>query len=280
MADQIKRRLQFVWPYWHGGANGDEIRFSVRSVEKFFDGEPVCTIIGDRPPWFSGHCIIQKQVPRKTKHRGFRDTLSKLWTAANSTEIDYDFVWMMDDIYFLKPVSFKQVSTPMAEPFHNVAANSWQMLKCETISVLSAIGETTHDYATHLPQYVEKDKIKSLFSDFGLHERVLIWEILYGNRYRENPIRTRPFLARLYKQVGSNKENLFIPQASVMNHIASAWTDDMRNFLIDLLPDKSPSEMDDYKVYRKTKKSGRVVKRRPRETHRDYIEANKQKAPS
>ena len=47
--------LQFVWPYWHGGANGDEIRFSVRSVEKFFEGSAKCTIIGDKPPWFTGH---------------------------------------------------------------------------------------------------------------------------------------------------------------------------------------------------------------------------------
>lgn len=272
--------MQFVWPYWHGGANGDEIRFSVRSVEKFFGGESRCTIIGDRPPWFSGHCISQKKVPRTTRHRGFRDTLSKLWTAANSSEINSDFVWMMDDIYFLKPLSFEQISTPMAEPFRNSCGNSWQALKTETAKVLEESGHTTHDYATHLPQHVEQEKIKSLFADFGLHDRVLIWEILYGNIYRENPVRTRPFLVRLYRPVGSSHEKIFIAKSSVMNHIASVWNDDMRNFLIHMLPEKSISETDDYKVYRKRTNSGRVVKRRPIETHRDYIEANRQEAPS
>lgn len=269
--------LQFVWPYWHAGANGDEIRFSVRSVEKFFDGESRCTIIGDRPPWFSGHCISQKKVPKNTSNRGFRDTLSKLWTAANSSEINSGFLWMMDDIYFLKKFSFEQISAPMAEPFHNASGNTWQRLKKQTMEVLSALGHTTHDYATHLPHYVEREKIKAMFDVFNLHDRILIWEILYGNTYRESPHRSRPFLTRLYTPISSKTEIPFLTEASVMNHTASAWNEYLRRFLIELLPDKSPSETDDGKFHRTQKKTYRTVKRRPVETHRDYIESNKTK---
>ena len=35
----VKRRvdaMQFVWPYWHAGASGDELRWSIRSVEQHF----------------------------------------------------------------------------------------------------------------------------------------------------------------------------------------------------------------------------------------------------
>ncbi|MFN9295623.1 MAG: hypothetical protein ACK6EB_46715, partial [Planctomyces sp.] len=38
----VKRRadlLQFVWPYWHAGASGDEIRWSIRSVEQHYEGK-------------------------------------------------------------------------------------------------------------------------------------------------------------------------------------------------------------------------------------------------
>lgn len=274
---QPQRVLQFVWPYWHAGANGDEIRFSVRSVEKFFDGEAKCTIIGDRPPWFGGHCITQKRSPNSTHHRGFRDTLAKLWTAANSPEVDFGFVWMMDDIYFMKKFSFEQISAPMAESFHNASGNTWQLLKKQTMEVLSALGHTTHDYATHLPHYVEREKIKAMFDAFNLHDRILIWEILYGNTYRESPHRSRPFLTRLYTPISSKTEIPFLTEASVMNHTASAWNEYLRRFLIDLLPDRSPSETDDGKFHRTQKKTYRTVKRRPVETHRDYIESNKTK---
>ncbi len=101
-----KRRLpagpydvQFVWPYWHGGANGDEIRFSVRSVETFFEDQAKCTIIGDKPPWFTGHYIPHRRVPKRTQSRSYRDMLTKVWTMATHPEIDDDFIWMMDGPY-------------------------------------------------------------------------------------------------------------------------------------------------------------------------------------
>ena len=115
----VKRReavTQFVWPYWHGGANGDEIRFSVRSVETFFHGQVKCTIVGDRPPWYQGHVIHQPQIPLRENH-GFRDMLAKMWVMATHAEIDADFVWMMDDIYLLKPVTWDDLETPRAYPW-------------------------------------------------------------------------------------------------------------------------------------------------------------------
>ena len=269
--------LQFVWPYWAGGAKGDELRFSIRSVEKFFDGRVQCTIIGDKPIWFGGHHIPQRKITKGTPNRGFRDVLTKLWTAANHDAVSDDFIWMMDDIYFMKKFSFEQISAPMAEPFHNASGNTWQRLKKQTMEVLSALGHTTHDYATHLPHYVEREKIKAMFDAFSLHDRVLIWEILYGNTYRESPHRSRPFLTRLYTPISSKTEIPFLTEASVMNHTTSAWNEYLRRFLIELLPDKSPSETDDGKFHRMQKKKYGTVKRRPVETHRDYIESNKTK---
>ena len=49
----VKRRTsatQFVWPYWHGGASGDELRWSVRSVERFFDGPVKKTLHAPHAP--------------------------------------------------------------------------------------------------------------------------------------------------------------------------------------------------------------------------------------
>jgi len=114
----VKRRTsatQFVWPYWHSGASGDELRWSVRSVERFFDGPVKTTIVGDRPPWYRGHVIDQPRIG-PCANRGFRDMLSKMKTMSQHPEIDSEFVWMMDDVYLIKETTWDDLDTPRAYP--------------------------------------------------------------------------------------------------------------------------------------------------------------------
>ena len=179
----VKRReatTQFVWPYWHGGANGDEIRFSVRSVEAFFQGAVKCTIVGDRPPWYTGHVIPQARIPMTSNH-GFRDMLAKMWTMATHPEIDPEFVWMMDDIYLLRPVTWDDLEMARAYPWREDQSNSWQRRKSNTMRALRDRGRSNHDYATHLPHTVEKTKLRQVYEEFDLHQNCMLWEVVYGN---------------------------------------------------------------------------------------------------
>jgi hypothetical protein len=70
-------------------------------VETFFEGATKITIVGDRPPWYRGHVIDQPRIG-PCANRGFRDMLAKMQTMASHPEIDREFVWMMDDVYFLQ----------------------------------------------------------------------------------------------------------------------------------------------------------------------------------
>ena len=275
---EVKRRkpdhpfdLQFVWPYWHGGANGDEIRFSVRSVEKFYDGRAKCTVIGDKPPWFTGHYIPQQRVPKRTSARAYRDMITKVWTMATHAEIDEDFVWMMDDVYFVKPFTLEQIQVPRAEKWHPSDYNTWQRLKGASMEALNAAGHPNHDYATHMPHYAEKEKLVKLFEDYDLHNNTMLWEILYGNAYRDTPARARPFFARVGKPMDTEQLQVVTRRSTVLNHSAGGWCDGMRNYLLALMPDRASVENDQEAnpVIRPAK--GRVVKRRPVETHRGYV---------
>ena len=155
--DETKHRtanepaMQFVWPYWQGGAQADELRWSIRSVETFFQGKAKITIIGDRPDWYHGHVIRKKRVPASKTNQAFRDMLSKVFYIATHAEIDPECVWMMDDIYFLKPFTLDAIKTPRAEPWRPDESNSWQKRKTASMEALAARGLTQHDYATHLP---------------------------------------------------------------------------------------------------------------------------------
>lgn len=279
----VKRRetdvTQFVFPYWHGGASGDEIRFSIRSIETFYDGKAKVTIVGDRPPWFQGHVISQRRIGRHTPNRAFRDMLAKMWTIATHAEIDSDFVWMMDDIYFLKPVTFDDLATPRAEPWRESTKNSWQNRKTNTMRALQQVGHTTHDYATHLPHHAEKQKLREIFERFALAQNTMLWEVLYGNVYRSKPQRCRPFFARIQKRMDSETIRRITENASVLNHTETAWCDGVRNFLLDRLPNPASTETEPQGYvpqFRKTRKTTQAVKRRPRHTHRAVIEAQQQ----
>jgi hypothetical protein len=233
---------QFVWPYWDGGASGDELRWSIRSVETFFQGRAKITLIGDRPEWYHGHCIRKKRVPASKPNRAFRDMLSKVFFIASHAEIDSECVWMMDDIYFLKPFTLDDIKTPRAEPWRPSTGNSWQRRKTASMAALAAVGRTQHDYATHLPHWLEKQKLRQLFEEFNLHHNTMLWEVLYGNTYRDTPQRTRPFFSRLKNQATADRYRELTKHATVLNHIASAWCDGMREFLSELLPNPSAAE--------------------------------------
>lgn len=276
---EVKRRVdvvQFVYPYWHGGANGDELKYSVRSVEKNFMGRAHITLVGDRPPWFKGHVIQQQRVGRHMPNRAFRDMLAKMWTIATHPEIHDDFIWMMDDIYLIKPVGLEDLATPRAEKWSGQADNSWQVRKQNTMRVLSDNGYQTNDYATHLPHHAEKQKLREMYQRFDLAQNTLLWEVLYGNIYRGTPQRSRPFLARVQKRSDTAGYFKMTGTASVFNHTESAWCEGLRNFLDKLFPEPASNEIEGVPFvprFTKTRKANPNVKRRPRHTHRAVIEA-------
>lgn len=266
---------QFIWPYWEGGSIGDEIRFSVRSVEHFFEGRAETLIIGDRPAWYTGPHIYKKRVKSRTPSRNFRDTISKLYWMATRPEVRTDFVWMMDDVYFVQPFSLADIQTPRAEPWGPSKSNKWQVLKTQSMELLMDRGLPTHDYATHLPHYVEKQKLHELFDRYDLHNITLIWELLYGNTYRENPQPVRPFLSRVGVPMEAEQLRQITKRATVFNHTSNAWCEGIRSHLQSLMPDRSSVENDSPMTHLVRRKPGRVVKRRPPETHRGYVKAER-----
>ena len=270
--------VQFCWPYWHAGASGDELRFSIRSVETNYRGTAKITIVGDRPEWFRGHVIPCPRIGPNHSNRPYRDMLNKMWTMATHSEIDSEFVWMMDDVYLLRPVTWDDLDTPRAWRWHESRGNSWQRRKTNTMRALAGRKKTQYDFATHLPHTVEKQKLRDLFDMYQLKQNTMLWEVLYGNEYRTKPWGTRPFFARLSDARNPHDIERATAGASVMNHIAQAWTPAMRRFLEDRLPQPAQGETitSGYKPqFKRVARGnpGRVVKRRPRHTHRAVMEA-------
>lgn len=235
--------LQFVWCYWAGGAKGDELRWSMRSVVQHYGQQARLMIVGDRPPWYSGPCILQPRIPETANHE-YRDMLSKMHTIAHHPDIEQQLCWMMDDVYLVTPAAFTELATPRAARWTAGGWNRWQRRKTKTMQRLEAEGLTQYDYATHAPHVVQKHQLAELWPRYQLDQNTYLWEVLWGNTFCKRPESPFPFLRVLSSR---GQAEWFAKQALgavVVNHQDNVWCPQLRRWLMSLLPTPTQYEVD------------------------------------
>jgi len=248
--------LQFIWVYWDGGAGLDELRYSMRSVEKNYQGKAKLTIIGDRPIWFKGHVIRQSRVNVGDRgfQRGLRDVLAKMDTLSRHPDVQDEFVWMMDDVFMVQPCTYADLVIPRAGGrIRSSKHNRWQAIKTNTAARLERNGHTTYDYGTHLPHHVEKAKLAEMFKVWKPLDHLFLWEVVYGNLYRGKPQSHVPFLRRTKDQHSNVTYNRWARQNSFFNLAQNGWGNQIRNWLIDRFPERAAGEVGALPVHMSSK---------------------------
>lgn len=235
--------MRFVWVYWAGGAQGDELRFSMRSVVKHYAGNSSLSIVGDRPTWWRGHCVEIPRV-RPGPYRSFRDSLNKLCQAVASPEIPDSFVWMMDDVYFVRHVRPSVLARHYYATEYSPAdvatwqpRNAWQRLKKRSFEMLAADGLPIRDFATHLPQRVDKSRFRAMVDRYQpVGDRLALWEPLYCSAWARNPAPVPPGLFfRSTRPV--DLATLQTQKAAIANNGVAAWNAEWEAWLTDRIDD-------------------------------------------
>ena len=244
----------FVYVYLDRVSQSDELRWSIRSVKKHIKGESEIVIAGDRPSWFKGRCLNIK------KHSGtrYRDTHMKL-SKAVAAGLSDKFVWMMDDIYFLRDFTLKEleinrhgrtwrkndkgVIVPKLK-----AKKGWQRVKQRTVRLLMDNGiSTVYDYATHMPHLMEVEKHREIFKRFKLESGRHLHELIYGNIFpgpsRAGSAKTLCYLGRA--DDSPNTYHTKIGRRWIANNNNRAWTSHFRRYLKSRFPDMSEHEIID-----------------------------------
>ena len=246
--------IQFIWPYWHAGRKSDELRWSIRSVEKNFQGKFTPLVVGDCPDWYTGFHIQVNRI-KNMPLRSFRDMLNKMLVISSHELVHEQFVWMMDDIYFIQPFQLETLFIRRPAGKLNPGRGGWQQLKRASKTILEELGLPTFDYATHLPHYVEKDKLHEMFSNFPPSKITYLWEILFNNIYQPELFNVHmplfPFMYRFDskdKLPTTGKTRL----STVVNHSDTAWSQSFREYLQRKF--SSPSKYESKKMSPVTKK--------------------------
>ena len=232
-----QQHLDFVWVYWAGGAQNDELRWSMRSVKRFYPNSTLW-LVGDKPGWYAGNHIAVERVPQQSR-RGFRDVLNKIKTACEDSRIADDFIWMMDDIYLIQYVSAEEMKTPRYRGKQHKRrvssqkrSNGWLELKRESFNAIKEKGLPTFDYCTHLPQYINKAKWLAMWDEFDFANRTLQWELCYGAMHWRKPKPWTPFFRRIGRE-GHLK--LVGPKTKIINNTVGGWCEPLRAMLWNVL---------------------------------------------
>lgn len=237
--------LQFVWCYWHGGAKSDELRWSMRSVEANYQGQCKFLIIGDRPPWHGGPVIEQRrQKHGKGFERGLRDVLLKMHTLSRHPDVCSEFVWMMDDVFLIKPTTKEDLKVARySGQIGSQDKNRWQKIKGATARRLERNGFPSLDYATHLPHFINKNKLAELFETWDPLKHVFLWEVAYQNSFAERSDKCTPFLSRIKKTYNKDWYDRASKRATFLNCAGNAWGDNLRNWMIEKFDNRHTGEI-------------------------------------
>lgn len=225
--------MQFVWCYIQKEALGNEIELSIASVRKFYQGEARITVVGDTPYKYDGHLIPKTRIVEKDFPR-YRDVISKMQFITEHPEVDEEFVWMMDDTYFIKPVTYADLQVQRSEPVWNRSEiNEWQRRKSATMDALAAQGYSTIDYATHLPHLIRKRGLRRVFEEFDVYGAVLLWENVYHNIHGTPTIPYYPFFGRILIPSDRQMIEAQVGECTIVNNSNKAWNNPLQQWLCD-----------------------------------------------
>jgi len=225
--------ITFAYPLIKSTSGWDEIKYSLRSVYKYYQGEWQPLIIGYKPPWYTGwHIPYYDNV-------GIPSEANKILVAASLVP---EFVWMNDDIYFLKPTDLEFIKQPLVLGNMDNARrpqnlNKWRQHAWRTYDALKAKGYPGWNNSVHMPYYYESDLLIKTMQDFQYMPGKHLINLIYFN---VNLGDKKPILfngRRGYYAPPKIIRDLNV--ARYLNHSDAGLTDELKKLIINMFPERS-----------------------------------------
>ena len=244
--------MDFVWPYFKDAAHGAELELSLRSVQKNFQGNANLIVIGDLPTEINFdftfvHCprIASKQ------HHAFYDTFHKVHSAIQSDQVDEQFVWIHDDVFFIGEVTAETLQAGMYAEYKSLSdlldyqpANNWLLQKKKTMLHLYDSGHRhVMDFDTHAPLLLDSQHVLQISDEFDIANNALLWQSVYGNTFEGmnwKPVSTtNAGFVRMTRPMSHFQISQRCNGASILNFTNSAWNDDAETAVRQLIHETS-----------------------------------------
>ena len=193
---RFDQTISAVWVYWAGGAVGEELRYSMRSVQQHFTGLENIVLCGDKPDWYRGDFIDSPKWTKRQAKRKFgtkrwakwTDSIIKLQRIIDSPMVTDQFLWLYDDTFFVKDATASEVAMPRrtrllcAHP-EAKANGAWREVLRRTTEALYAAGRPARNYSHHGPVVFDKQMLQQTIDQFDPENRPRAIESLYINHH-------------------------------------------------------------------------------------------------
>lgn len=186
----MKNKLPVLITYKKTVDNGQELRYTLRSLENITNWNGEVYIVGDKEDWFKN--IIHIPAPRQVKNR-YIDVENKMMSALNSDMPD-DFILLMDDVYTTEPT---EVGYMHSGEIPRLTNSPHKRSLSSTAKWLSLRGFTTLNYDIHVPIIMNRKK--------RLEVNVLIMNRLKLNP--NTPMQARSLYGNIFKVGGQYYED-------------------------------------------------------------------------
>jgi hypothetical protein len=200
----VTPEISIVYPNESRFSQWQELKYSLRSIQKNLRGIKFkIFIVGDLPEWASDQVVhIPCEYSRKTPRI---DILHKHAAVRDCEEVNDEYIWMNDDIYFINPVQYADLCLNVARNSLETALRQmpsqtiWGKDNAATFELLQKEKLSTWNYAMHIPHRYEKEKVKLLVEKYNMYNRAIVLEQIYYNYWFGD---FRPYMASL--DIGNN----------------------------------------------------------------------------
>lgn len=220
----------------------NEIRYSLRSLEKYLKDYRKVFIIGHKPDFLNENAI---HVPFQDVYTNkARNIMAKVHWMAGDQRMTHEFMMLNDDYFFLKDLSalnypyyYKCDLTLSSKINHNEYSKH-----CEaTLTTLTQAGLKTKNFDVHRPIIFHKFKLKQMCSKFNWHIKYgYILKSMYCNYWNIEGILEED--VKISRQIPVNIIQKLNENREVFSVGDQALNQSMKAYLMNAFPTKSKFE--------------------------------------
>lgn len=241
----------------------EELRITLRSIEKNAHFDHKVVIIGECPPFINLEKIDKEKMDiilinpeRAPENPKAWDVIEKIRFASESDQMNNLILMTYDDVVFINPVKMRDIAElialrPLPEEldFPTNGSAAWKRVINNTQLALKRNEMPYFDFETHLPRLFNKKKLQELFEKYGFKKRPYCIPTLYFN---ENLGKRK---LRVLSEDPGNIKIAISTETEFLNHIdefkthkwfnygEKAWGSKLKEFLFGLFPEAGSFEI-------------------------------------
>lgn len=205
-------------------------------------------IVGEKPDWLKN--VIHIPFPDSYNNNKDANMINKLIIASLHDSISTEYIRMMDDVIFLKPIEEKFFNYPIISSLNEETVDSkfygdWIKKLKTTRELLKINGKTSYNYDSHMPVKYNKQKFIDTMLRYPYGEGLgVTLDTLYFNQNLEpyHYTNINKFAVGLGNKITLQEIKKATQDKSIMNFNDYGLNDDLKQFLFDRFPNPSKYE--------------------------------------